>query len=300
MKNLKLGIIGQPLTHTLSPILHAQIMHQMDIDGVYCKYPLEHDQLRETLQQLGQEGVRGLNVTIPHKVAVMGLMDWLSIEARLAGAVNTIVFDPDTSQPGNCQTKGHNTDIAGFARSLPPAIVNRLPQMNLLIIGAGGSARAVLTALIQQGATQITFAVRSPEKMVRLISDAEIMKQTFNSQCQIKTSPLLFMPNLNEFEGVINTTPVGMWPHTDSSPLSLSQIETLPKKAFIYDLIYRPTETQLLSQARSQGLQTFNGLDMLIYQGICSFELWQDRPVPASLLSSLRQQLTQAMQHIID
>ena len=295
---LKLGIIGQPLTHTLSPILHAQIMHHLGITGVYRKYPIDHDQLPDTLQQLGQEAVRGVNVTLPHKVAVMGHMNWLSIEASLAGAVNTIVFEGDAEQPGSIQTKGYNTDIAGFARSLPPEIIQRLPQMNLLLIGAGGSARAVLTALIQLGAKHIAFAVRSPEKMVRLISDAEVIKQTYGSQCQIKTLPLHFLPNLDSFEGIINTTPVGMWPQTEASPLSLSQLETLPKTAFVYDLIYRPTETQLLQQARTQGLPTFNGLDMLIYQGICSFELWQDKPVPESLLPALRQQLTQAMQQI--
>jgi shikimate dehydrogenase len=299
LKSLKLGIIGQPLTHTLSPVLHAQLMQQLGIDGVYRKYELSPAELASAIIRFGGEGVRGLNVTIPHKVAIMGQMDWLSPEAELAGAVNTVVFEPESKHqdpdPKKYRKKGYNTDIAGFARSLPDSVVQRLPEINVLVIGAGGSARAVLTALIQLGAAAITFAVRDPEKVVRLVSDAEMIKQTYGSRAEIQIVSLMSLPSLEGYGGLINTTPVGMWPEQDLTPISALQLKTLPAGAWVYDLIYRPAETRLLKDAKAQGFHALNGLDMLIYQGICSFELWQDQPVPPEILPALRQQLMQAM-----
>jgi shikimate dehydrogenase len=273
-------------------------MLQMGIDGEYRKYELKPAELADSLNRFAETGVRGLNVTIPHKVSVMGQMDWLSPEAELAGAVNTVVFESEHPEQKCAHKKGYNTDIAGFIRSLPESVTQRLPETNVLILGVGGSARAVLTALIQLGTAGITFAVRSPEKVVRLVSDAEMMQQTYGNRVEINTVSLLSLPSLEGFGGIVNTTPVGMWPDENSSPISTIQLETLPAGSFVYDLIYRPAETRLLKDAQAQGLHAMNGLDMLIYQGICAFELWQNQPVPLGLLPGLRQQLMQAMEKI--
>jgi shikimate dehydrogenase len=295
---LKLGIIGQPLTHTLSPLLHAQLMQHMNINGAYRKYELKPEELTDALNCLGQDGVRGLNVTIPHKVSVMSRMNWLSPEAELSGAVNTVVFEQHGDQ-ADILKKGYNTDITGFARSLPDAMTSRLPEMNVLILGAGGSARAVLTALIQLNTAAITFAVRSPEKTVRLTSDAEMIKQTYGQRTEIEIVSLASLPSLGGYGGIINTTPVGMWPDERFSPIDAVQLETLPAGSFVYDLIYRPVETQLLKDAKRHGLHVMNGLDMLIYQGICAFELWQEKSVPERLLPTLREQLLRAMENVL-
>jgi len=292
---LSLGIIGQPLTHSLSPLLHAQIMQAMGINGVYQKYEVPAEELPNVVHRLGLKGLRGLNVTIPHKVRVMAEMDWLSPEAELAGAVNTIVFESRDSASGTVQKKGYNTDIAGFIRSLPNHVVERLPESEVLMLGAGGAARAVLTALIQLQVGSVTIAVRDPEKAVSLVSDAEIMKQTYRQNMEIRLVSLLSLPSLESFGGVINTTPLGMWPDLNFSPIDSTQLETLPAGALVYDLIYRPAETLLLKDAQRLGLHSVNGLDMLIYQGICAFELWQEKPFPESLLPVLRKQLFQAM-----
>ncbi len=287
---LKLGIIGQPLTHSLSPVLHATLMHLLKVDGEYRKYELKPQELDKAIASFARDGLRGLNVTIPHKVAVMPLMDALSPEAELAGAVNTIVFEQDGSRK-----KGHNTDIAGFIRSLPDRFTDRAAEENVLVLGAGGSARAVLTGLIQLGIASITFAVRDPQKAVPLLSHAEVIKQAYQANTKTATVSLFSLPSLESFTGLINTTPIGMWPEDGQSPLTPIQLETLPAGALVYDLIYRPTETRLLQDAKALGLHPVNGLDMLLYQGVCSFELWHGQPVPPNVIPPVRAQLLQSL-----
>lgn len=300
MRFLKLGIIGYPLTYSLSPLLHAELMRQLGVDGEYRKYEISPEALPTTLPQLAQQGIRGVNVTIPHKVAVMHAMDWLSPEAELAGAVNTIVFQPDPS--GNILRQGHNTDIAGFMRGLPSNARNPLQQSHVLVLGAGGSARAVMTGLIQAQTQAITFAVRNPAKAMSITSDGQLIKKTLNSPTQLNLVALDNLSdtpggNLSGFAGLINTTPVGMYPNNLQSPLSSLQLQTLPSHAWVYDLIYRPVETQLLQQSQALGLTAINGLDMLIYQGICAFELWSGRQVPDTLVNALRHSLQQQLEN---
>lgn len=292
MAILKLGIIGQPLTHSLSPLLHAQLMHRMELNGEYRKYELPASGLADALKSFTEQGLRGLNVTIPHKVAVMPFMDHLSPEAELAGAVNTIVFKDDGTRTG------YNTDISGFVRSLPTMLTDRLSESNVLVLGAGGSARAVLAGLIQSGTATITFAVRDPQRAVSLLGDAEMMKQTYQANTQINMVSIFSLPSLESFQALFNTTPVGMWPAEDQSPLKPIQLETMSKGSVVYDLIYRPPQTRLLRDAEMLGFHTVNGLDMLLYQGICSFELWQDKPVPQSIVSIVRHQLQDAVSEV--
>ncbi|WP_373532616.1 shikimate dehydrogenase [Vampirovibrio sp.] len=301
MDFLKLGIIGHPLTHSLSPLLHANLLQLLGLAGEYRKYDCPPADLDALLPTLAHQQVRGLNVTIPHKVAVMKAMDWLSPEAALAGAVNTIVFsrsekNPDAKNPDLYTLKSYNTDITGFMRSLPAGVLHDLPQSDLLVLGAGGSARAVMTGLIQAKTASITFAVRDPLKAISITSDGEMVKQTYQSPTQLNLVSLDTLPCLSAFQGLINTTPVGMYPQEAQSPIPAHQLEALPLQAWVYDLIYRPIETRLLSLAKAQGLITANGLDMLIYQGICAFELWSEMNVPAHFTPALRQTLENALQ----
>lgn len=293
MDFLKLGIIGYPLTHSLSPLLHAELMRGLGLEGEYAKYERPPEQLLGCLQALGQQGLRGLNVTIPHKVSVMHEMDWLNPQAQLAGAVNTIVFE---RQPGGGLTlSGHNTDIGGFLRSLPLPVMTALPHSHVLILGAGGSARAVMTGLIEAQTQAITFAVRNPAKALSITSDGQLIRKTLNSPTVLNLVTVDNLSDLSGFTGLINTTPVGMYPKTEACPLAPALLETLPETAWVYDLIYRPLETQLLQLARQQQRLSLNGLDMLIYQGIGSFELWWGQSVPAALLPSLRHCLQTAL-----
>jgi shikimate dehydrogenase len=290
---LQLGIIGYPLGHSLSPLLHAELLKATELTGEYKPYELKPDALGAGLDHLQSTGIGGLNVTIPHKVSVMPLLDWIHPEAKLTGAVNTIVFD------AHGKRNGHNTDLIGFTRSLPDTITNRLPESSVLILGAGGSARAVLSALIQLHTAEITFAVRNPESAIPIMNLADEIRNFHQAETNIHLVALQELPSLCAFQGVVNTTPVGMWPQVKESPLSAVQLEALPAGAFVYDLIYKPLETQLLIDAKTLGYSVFNGLDMLIHQGIAAFELWADQTIPQSLLPYLRGVLAQAVLHPI-
>lgn len=287
---LKLGILGWPLKHTLSPRLHAEIMRIAGVEGEYKAYETPPEDLSSRVSELAASGIRGLNVTIPHKVSVMTLLDTVSQEATLAGAVNTIVFNEDGRHTG------HNTDITGFLRSLPENITSRLPESRILVLGAGGSARAVLHALIQLNTREITFAVRRPDKAIAITANAELLKRHYGVKTMVNVASLPSLPSLEGFGGLINTTPVGMWPEITASPVERRLVETLPTSAFVYDLIYRPLETQLMTDAAVLGHPVFNGLDMLILQGVAAFELWHGQAVPTSALPQLRQSLTQALE----
>lgn len=291
---LRLGIIGHPLSHTLSPLLHEKLMQVMGVTGEYKAYEVDAGNLADCLNNLGDRGLRGLNVTIPHKVAVLPLMDWLSPEAEVIGAVNTIVFE----EFGRLM-HGFNTDVDGFARSLPEAVIERLPESHVLVLGGGGSARAVLTALSRLNTAEVTMALRDPAKAVPLKATAENLKLAYGCQTELGFAAIEELSDFSLYSGLINTTPVGMWPQEDSMLIPSIQLETLAAGAFIYDLIYRPLETRLLRDARALGYETYDGLDMLIYQGIAAFERWQDQPVPLDVLPGLRADLTQALLHSI-
>jgi shikimate dehydrogenase len=286
----KLGIIGYPLGHSLSPLLHAELLKATGLSGEYKPYELTPEALAQGFASLERQGIAGLNVTIPHKTTVIPLLDWIQPEARMLGAVNTVQFTPE-------QKKGYNTDIIGFIRSLPAHVTERLPESHVLILGAGGSARAVLGAFIQSGAAEITLAVRNPQSALPLISLADELKRFHQQESSVHLLALQELPSLCGFQGVVNTTPVGMWPNVTESLLTAIQLESLPSGAFVYDLIYRPERTRLLADAETLGYTIFNGLDMLIYQGIAAFELWTGATVPEKLLPHLREKLAQTLLH---
>jgi len=293
----KLGILGHPLSHTLSPILHQALLAESQLKGEYLPYDIPPKQLSAHLSKFRAEGGHGLNVTIPHKVAVMPLLDQVSQNAQLLGAVNTIIIQPDGS------AHGENTDIIGFTESLPASVKQQLPQQHIVLLGAGGSARAVLAGLIQLGTQKITIAARQIEKAITLKESGLKMRKAYQTQTHIETCLLSELGSLGSAQGIVNTTPLGMWPHTDESPLSEGVLKHLlqsspdSSKRFVYDLIYKPRDTQLLKRVQQLNIQNFNGLDMLILQGVAAFKLWThaDLRSSESFLEDLRQTLGRAL-----
>lgn len=282
--------------------------------GEYLPYELSADGLEAHLFSFAAQGGRGLNVTIPYKVAILPHLDWISPEARMLGAVNTIVFEHSPSPPSTPllpQRKGYNTDITGFIRSLPESVLTQLPSMHVLLLGAGGSARAVAAGLIQQGVARLTLALRNPEKAADFIAAMSAMKQFYQTQTHLDWVTLDAIAKLPNVQGIINTTPVGMWPETQASPLPLNDLRALLQNQtaqdtvrFIYDLIYRPLETQLMRHAIESGycqdLLAINGLDMLIHQGLAAFELWafdkeSSYPLPPDTVDILRTHLQEVL-----
>jgi len=283
---LQLGIVGHPVGHTLSPLLHRFLMKALNIRGDYVVYDTPPDKLEETILYLKTLGVRGVNVTIPHKVNAMACVSAVDETAKRAGAVNTLVFE----RTGNeCEAYGYNTDVAGFIRGLPVERLAEIEEASVLVLGAGGAARAVVMALLEHKAHAITLSARSQAKAAVVLNAAKMTKRQLRYDTQMAWLPLEELVDLSPFDWVVNATSMGMHPEVAASPLTAAQLATLDNGAFVHDLIYRPAETRLLAMARQRGLQTHNGLAML------SFELWSGKTLPGDLQPLLYQTLQNAL-----
>jgi shikimate dehydrogenase len=274
MTYYKLGLIGYPIGHSVSPQIHSTALAAVGLDGEYELYPIAPDDkqgLIDLLAKVRTGELHGLNVTIPHKQNVMPLLDKLTPTAAATGAVNTVVLKAG-------KLVGDNTDADGFWHDLQVLLSQaKTKEKNTLIFGAGGSARAAAYALLQHG-WDVTISARRIEQAESLV--------THYSSSQIKNAPYnptalqSLLPTLSL---IVNTTPVGMKSHPQGSPW----IEGLsfPPKAALYDLIYNPAETQLMKDAAQAGLPVRNGLGMLIGQALLSFEIWTGHKVPVEKIS---------------
>ncbi len=279
------GLLGYPLGHSVSPAMHNAAFQALGLDGRYDALPTPPERLAEIVAGLRAAGYRGFNVTIPHKQAVMALLDELSDAAQAIGAVNTIVVQRfGKSLPGQMGTddlpnrptvlRGDNTDWLGFLHPLDARGFD-LAGKSALLLGAGGSARAVVYALVQRGLAHLCIWARNPQRAAALAAHAQSLSPTLtinHSQFTINHSPDL----------IINTTPLGMWPHVDASPWPADL--PIPAGALVYDLVYRPERTRFLQQAEAAGCATQGGLEMLVVQGAAAFELWTGRQPPLKVM----------------
>jgi len=298
---IKLGIIGNPLTHTLSPKLQEFLLNAIGLAGEYNLYPTEVGHLRETIQRLQDDGVTGVNVTIPHKVSAAQFTHQLNEDAHLTEAVNTLHFEDG-------KIKGYNTDVPGFIHSLPDSFKQRVSDSPTLLIGCGGAARAIICALVQLGVPAITLAIRSPENAVSALNLGERIGHHFHHHTSFSMIELKDLEGLKGYELVVNATPVGM--PADKAPvpqrgalkianppmpLSLAQLHTLNKTAFVYDLVYDKEPTDLIRHSSNIGLQAQDGLAMLAHQGAYAFQKWTGRLLSKQLIEEaiahLRQEL---------
>jgi shikimate dehydrogenase len=269
-----LGLVGFPLGHSLSPRIQQAALDYAHLKGNYDLFPIAPENLnglRKVLERVRSGEITGLNVTIPHKQTVIPLLDDLTFEAETIGAVNTIYCHED-------RLVGANTDAPGFLADLRQAF-SRKPwesdgRKHALILGAGGAARAVVYALLSDG-WQVTLAARRIEQAQALAEDMAVLQGCVTA---IALHPGVLQTLRNEVTLLVNTTPVGMFPHTKASPWP--QDLALPPQAAVYDLVYNPRETQLLRAARAAGLPTAGGLGMLLAQAALAFEIWTDISVP--------------------
>jgi shikimate dehydrogenase len=258
----QLGLIGFPLSHSLSPKLHTAALQACGLQGDYSLFPIHPDDkqaLKDLLARIRSGEIHGLNVTIPHKQNVIPLLDDLTPTAKAIGAVNTICLRES-------KLIGDNTDATGFLIDLNHFLANNQSEIadrkSVIVLGAGGSARAIVYALLNNG-WNVTLAARRIEQAQELaaqfenVNALELNLQTFQ---------------LSNLQLIVNTTPLGMTPNIDQSPLPENL--SLPSNVFIYDLVYNPRETKLVRNARAQGLQAATGLGMLIEQAALAFELW--------------------------
>ena len=255
-----LGVIGWPIAHSLSPAMQNAAIREAGLDFSYIAMPVEPGRLRQAVEGLRSLGFRGFNVTIPHKTAVMELLDEVSPDARRIGAVNTVVNDGG-------KLVGYNTDVDGFLDGLSEAGV-AVSGRHVSVLGAGGAARAVLCGLLREGAASVAVGVRNEEKARRMLSDiVEPGRVTI-----VSWASDVWREALREASLLINTTPLGMTPHTEEMPpVDWSCVDP---SAVVYDIIYTPYRTAFLRGAEARGHKVLNGVPMLVGQGAVALARW--------------------------
>ncbi len=251
------GVIGDPISHSLSPIFQNQLLKQEQADAVYLPLRVTAENLKADVEFL-RHNFAGFNVTVPHKEKIMPYLDGIDETAREYGAVNTVKV---------CEGKliGYNTDGAGFARSLEDINID-LKGKKILLLGAGGVAKVIALEIIKQQG-KLTIANRNQQRA----EDIKVgIKKRFNIDIDVAD-----IKNIRDsFQIIINSTSVGMYPQLNACPVT---VDLLKGTELVYDVIYNPVETKLLEQGKLLGAKTVNGLPMLLYQGIKSFEIWWEK-----------------------
>lgn len=272
---LQFGLIGYPVEHSLSPILHRAALQEFGLRGDYTLFPVapnDNSGLKHLLAQMRQGEIHGLNVTIPYKQRIIPLLDEITTTAQAIGAVNTI------AQQGG-RLIGYNTDAEGFWADLQTFGMDT--PGTALVLGAGGAARAVVFALQQQG-WEIWVAARRIEQAQELLTQLAPQGRSLHLSALEKE-------DLSSVRLIVNATPAGMPPHSDHSPWPARA--AFPPQAKVYDLIYNPRETKWMQAARTAGLPVRNGLGMLVEQAARAFEIWTGfRPSRPKLLKALAEQ----------
>lgn len=266
-----MGLIGNPLKHTISPAFQQAAFDYYGLEAQYQAVELAASELPNFIKDLRAKDAYGVNVTIPYKETVIPFLDSMDSLSATVGAVNTIV-----SESG--KLVGYNTDVQGFGRALLEEAGFDAAGKRVVLLGAGGAAKAVVVALLDMGVASLVVVNRHNERGETLIRRFENRaKATVVSALPWDLSSLA--EALRECDMVVNATSLGL--KTGESPLPKGLI---PSKALIYDLIYNPPATQLLVDAKECGSKTLNGLPMLVYQGAASFEIWTGKKAPVDVM----------------
>jgi len=260
------GIIGDPIEHTLSPRMHNAAFQSAGLDYIYVPFRVRREDLTLAIQGMRALHIRGLSVTIPHKVAVMSLLDEIDPLAQKIGAVNTV--------SNECGVlTGYNTDSTGFLRALEAEKID-LKGKNVCILGAGGAARAIAFSVADRGA-RLTILNRHPDSAEGLAN--RILKFFRQHVLALELNRENLKTALRGTDLLVNTTSVGMSPNFDETPVPLT---LLNRKLIIFDIIYNPLKTRLLEGAEKRGARVISGLQMLVWQGAAAFELWTGAKAP--------------------
>jgi shikimate dehydrogenase len=265
-------LIGDPVEHSISPIIHNEVFRALNLNYVYLAFRVLPEDLMDAVRGLRALGVVGFNVTIPHKVSVIKYLDELSPDAEAVGSVNTVV-----NRSG--RLVGYNTDYLGVVNTFKNLGI-KLEGTSATVLGAGGASRAVVYALILGGVERVFIVNRTLEKAVSLAGEFSIK---FPNTSLIPMS--LTQENLREAiqksHIVINTTSVGMYPRTEES---LVPSDLLRSDLVVMDVVYNPLETKLLRDAKAVGAKVVDGVNMLVYQAVASFKLWTGIDPPVDMM----------------
>ncbi len=260
-KTMVCGVMGCPIEHSMSPMMHNYYSEQMGVDMTYVPFKVQPGQVGAAVRGAYALNVRGINVTVPHKQAVMEHLCGIEEAAEAIGAVNTLVWEENGY-------KGYNTDAAGLSRAMAEAGME-IRDKTCILLGAGGAAKAAAYVLAKEGAARVYVLNRSADKARTL---ADYINGRFEQELLVPLalSDWALIPERDCL--AVQTTSVGMHPKTDEAPVEAP--EFYEKLGAAFDVIYTPVETKFMKLAAAAGAETSNGLDMLLYQGIAAYELW--------------------------
>ena len=267
------GIFGHPVKHSLSPDMHNSAFNELGLDSVYVAFDIEPENIGEATNSIRTMGIKGINITIPHKQTIIPFLDEVSPDATLTGAVNTV-----KNEEG--RLSGFNTDVGGFLRAIREDLDFSPEDNTLFLIGAGGAARAVLSAFCMNGGAVVYIADILKDKAIEL---ADQFKANFPN-ITIDTIEMedkdTVSEKFSEADILVNASPAGM----DGVGSHDIPLTSLKKSAVVYDLVYKPQNTKLLTDARELGHKASGGLTMLLYQGAESFEIWTAETAPVAVM----------------
>ncbi len=300
------GFFAKPASHSLSPLMHNLAFSHWGIDAVYLAFEVDQTNLRQAVKSIRTLDMLGVNVSMPNKTAVLAYLDQLSPEAELIGAVNTIVHQEQ-------RLIGYNTDGMGFVRSVNET-GHPIKNQKIVVLGAGGAAKAIVVQMALEGAQEITIYKRLNATFLPLKEYfAKVSEKTGcpirlhdyadESQLALDLSQANLLINatdigmgsksqlaldLSQANLLINATDIGMGSKKDQLPIA--DVKLLHSQLAVFDLIYSPSETRLIQEAKKMGIKAYNGLGMLIHQGAIAFELWTHREMP---VQNIRERLEQ-------
>ena len=269
----RIGILGYPLSHSISPEFQQAALDHHQIKATFHRWEIKPDKLNAFFETIEIVNFLGASVTIPYKEKCLGLVDKITDSAHLIGAVNCIVNQ-------NNQLVGHNTDGSGFIRALKTKHGFDPCGKNVLLIGAGGAAKAIAYSLVQEQINTLTIANRTVSRGDELAQRLKLNGPKINS---IKLERQTLINPLSNVDLIVNTTSIGMknGPDPEHSPVPP---DLIPQNALINDIVYNPIETPLIKAANIRKAPTIGGLDMLVYQGIEAFELWTKKDAPENIM----------------
>ncbi len=264
------GIIGDPIEHTMSPVMHNAAFKKLGLDYVYLAFRVKKEELGKAIEGMRALNIRGLSITTPHKVAVIQFLDELDPLADKIDAINTIVNN-------NGVLKGYNTDATGFLRALLERGIEP-KEKRVVILGAGGASRAISFILAERGSSLVILN-RTWDK-AKVCADR--ISEIFQSEATaLKLNRENLATALSEADILVNATSVGMSPNINETPVTSN---LLKPSLVVFDIVYNPIKTKLLKEAEEAGAETISGLDMLVWQGAVAFEKWTGLKAPVELM----------------
>ena len=270
------GLLGSPVSHSISPMMHNEAFQQLDLDYVYLAYDVDTEHLKSAVDGLRTRNARGFNLSMPNKNAMCELCDSLSPAAEIIGAVNTVVNDDG-------HLTGHTTDGSGYMRALRED-GHDIMGKKITVLGAGGAATSIFVQAALDGVSEISIFSRRSKFFERAESIIAVLRE--RTDCKINLydfdNESILRREISESALLVNATSVGMAPNVEQSIITDSSF--FHKDLIVSDVIYNPRETKLLKLAREAGCQTQNGLYMLLYQGAEAFKLWTGKEMPVELI----------------